>query len=111
MPTFLLFKSGAKIGTVVGADLSKLKRLIETHKGAASGFPQSGGRVLGSGENPSRFAASSSSASSLFKRLDGNAVFFGLLSLFILYLYLTNTDGASGSRGPRAPSASHGGEF
>ncbi|ORY48954.1 thioredoxin-domain-containing protein [Rhizoclosmatium globosum] len=49
MPTFMLFKEGRKIEEVVGADINKVERLVTTHAAGSSGFPSSGGRVLGSG--------------------------------------------------------------
>ncbi|BGP23258.1 thioredoxin [Rhodotorula toruloides] len=35
MPTFVLFKNGAKVGTVVGADPNKLKAALELHSESA----------------------------------------------------------------------------
>ncbi|KAI8621876.1 thioredoxin-like protein [Chytriomyces sp. MP71] len=53
MPTFMLFKSGKKLDEVVGADIGKVERLVNTHAAGSSGFPSSGGRVLGSGAGTS----------------------------------------------------------
>ncbi|KAI9326624.1 thioredoxin-domain-containing protein [Obelidium mucronatum] len=51
MPTFKLFKGGREIEEVVGADINKVERLVSTHASGSSGFPSSGGRVLGSGSS------------------------------------------------------------
>ncbi|KAJ3013524.1 UNVERIFIED_CONTAM: hypothetical protein HDU68_000643 [Siphonaria sp. JEL0065] len=68
MPTFKLFKGGREIEEVVGADINKVERLVATHAAGSSGFPSSGGRVLGSGAAPS---GSSSSASSVLGNIPG----------------------------------------
>ncbi|KAJ3249077.1 Thioredoxin domain-containing protein 2 [Chytriomyces hyalinus] len=52
MPTFMLFKNGKKLDEVVGADIAKVERLVNTHAAGSSGFPSSGGRTL-SGAGPS----------------------------------------------------------
>jgi thioredoxin 1 len=52
MPTFQFFKSGKKLDEVVGADINKVERLVNTYAsgaGSDGSFPTSGGRVLGSG--------------------------------------------------------------
>ncbi|KAI9017713.1 thioredoxin-like protein [Gaertneriomyces semiglobifer] len=50
MPTFHLYRGGKKLDEVVGADINRVERLVAQHaNGSASGFPASGGRVLGSG--------------------------------------------------------------
>ncbi|KAJ3327041.1 hypothetical protein HDU76_012411 [Blyttiomyces sp. JEL0837] len=61
MPTFQFFKNGKRLEEVVGADINKVERLVESlasGSGGASGFPSSGGRVLGSGASTSGSSSS-----------------------------------------------------
>ncbi|KAJ3208313.1 hypothetical protein HDU82_002644 [Entophlyctis luteolus] len=44
MPTFMVFKNGAKIEEIVGADIGRVERLIDMY---GDKFPNSGGQTLG----------------------------------------------------------------
>ncbi|KAJ3385273.1 hypothetical protein HDU84_002377 [Entophlyctis sp. JEL0112] len=44
MPTFMVFKNGAKIDEIVGADIGRVERLIDMY---GDKFPNSGGQTLG----------------------------------------------------------------
>ena len=74
LPTFLFFKGGAKIGQIVGADMSKVEDMIKKHgtTTAPGAFPSGGGRVLGS----------SSSSSSTFNNLTQTNSSGGMSELF-----------------------------
>ncbi|KAI9325102.1 thioredoxin-domain-containing protein [Zopfochytrium polystomum] len=77
MPTFMLFRSGKRLEEVVGADIVKVERLVESHGKASGGFPTSGGRKLG-GSGPS--GSSSSSSSTTSSSVSPSAVGSGFLS-------------------------------
>ena len=81
MPTFMLFKGGKKIDEVVGADVRKLRSLIDKHKGPG-GMSASGGRVLGTGKPAAPQADSAGSQAQT-----NNVLFYAILGLFIAYLY------------------------
>jgi len=64
MPTFMFFKNGTKLGEVIGADISSVESMVKKHgTSSSSGFPSSGGRVLGS----------SSSSATTYPNLISNA--------------------------------------
>ncbi|KAJ3109270.1 hypothetical protein HDU97_007764 [Phlyctochytrium planicorne] len=46
MPTFQFFLKGRKVEEVVGADIVKVERLVESLAKAGSSFPSGGGRTL-----------------------------------------------------------------
>lgn len=86
MPTFLFFNAkGVKINEVVGADINKVERIAAelAKAGGSTGFPKTGGRVLGTGA-----AASNPQGSWLnaFNRDNWAYIAFGI---FFLYLYAT----------------------
>jgi thioredoxin 1 len=81
MPTFTFIKNSKSLDTIVGADVNKIRLLLSKLGSSSSSFG-SGGRVLGSGKvapNPKQ------------TDVGGNLMFYGLLGVFILYLYFNKS--------------------
>ncbi|KAI8817332.1 thioredoxin-domain-containing protein [Fimicolochytrium jonesii] len=89
MPTFHLYKSGKKLDEVVGADIVRVERLVSQHASGSSGFPASGGRVLGTGA-PVKGAAGGGAAAG--EALGPNYALWGVMGAVIFWLWWNKND-------------------
>lgn len=80
MPTFTFIKNNSTLDTIVGANITQIRVLLSKYSSGSS-FG-SGGRVLGSGKAAAK-------PSGLENGVNGNMIMFGILGIFILFLYLT----------------------
>lgn len=105
MPTFIIYKGGKAVETVMGADPRKLESAIRNHAGAPSQSASpaathnwGAGHTLGSSNEPSRDVPANpmepvygafNTVSSAIKDADpGLKVIVGLLSLYFLYVVI-----------------------
>ncbi|KAJ3041562.1 Cytoplasmic thioredoxin isoenzyme 2 [Rhizophlyctis rosea] len=92
MPTFQLYRNGKKLEEVVGADINTVERLVRKHASSSSstGFPSSGGRVLGSGAPVAGGAGGGGGGMGQPK--DTSYLLWGLAIGLLAYLFLTRND-------------------
>ena len=85
MPTFLLFRQGAKLDEVVGANLGAVEAKIKQYASAASTSAQSPGYVLGSG----RPATSQGSANAVITDQQMFQFLLVILGVWVAYAWMS----------------------
>ncbi|KAJ3414245.1 hypothetical protein HDV05_006862 [Chytridiales sp. JEL 0842] len=97
MPTFQFFKNGKKLDEVVGADIGKVERLVASLSSGSSGggFPESGGRVLGSGApaNGARAYPNGPAGGAGLTAMQQQYLILGGFVLMFVYFYYNQNQG------------------